>query len=61
MERNLKILDKMVGKVNIYKLIQQLSERAHTIMAGGTHLSDIKENNLIQIVLEEFLRQIKEN
>ncbi|GEM_PF-1150549 len=57
MNLNLKILDRYDYRVNIYKLVIQLAERAHAITNGAPVQVEISETELgsCQLVEMEFL------
>lgn len=57
MNKNLKILDKVDKKENIYDLITKLSKRAHEIISGAVPNIELKSKNTSPqlVVLEEYL------
>ncbi len=61
MNRNLKLLDKVDKKENIYRVIAILSKRAHDLISGAPAGVEIDVDEPAQIVMEEFLEKEKRN
>ncbi|MCD6221547.1 DNA-directed RNA polymerase subunit omega [bacterium] len=61
MDRNLKLLDRVDKKENIYRVIAFLSKRAHELISGGPAGVEIDVDEPAQIVMEEFLEKEKGN
>lgn len=58
--RNLKILDLIDKKKNIYEVIIEISKRGHELIKGALPIVEIKKNeNLIHVAIEEYLRKQK--
>ncbi|MCX7917861.1 MAG: DNA-directed RNA polymerase subunit omega [bacterium] len=58
--KNLKILDYIDKKKNIYEIILQISKRSHDLLKGALPSIEIRKGeNLIQVAIEEYLRKIK--
>lgn len=61
MNRNLKLLDRVDKKENIYRIVTILSKRAHDLISGAPPGIEIDVDEPAQIVMEEFLRKEKGN
>ncbi|MFN4227799.1 MAG: DNA-directed RNA polymerase subunit omega [Candidatus Ratteibacteria bacterium] len=58
--RNLKMLDLIDKNKNIYEVIVEVSRRAHDLIKGALPSVEVKKNeNLIHIAIEEYLRKNK--
>ncbi|MCM8803901.1 MAG: DNA-directed RNA polymerase subunit omega [Candidatus Omnitrophica bacterium] len=57
---NLKILDLIDKNKNIYEVIIEISKRGHELIKGALPMVEIKKNeNLIQLAIEEYLKKVK--
>jgi len=61
MNRNLKLLDRVDKKENIYCIATILSKRAHDLISGAPAGVEINVDEPAQVVMEEFLRKEKAN
>jgi len=61
MNRNLKLLDRVDKKGNIYRVVSILSKRAHELISGAPAGVEIDVEEPAQIVMEEFLKKDKGN
>jgi len=61
MNRNLKLLDRVDKKENIYRIVTILSRRTHDLISGALTGVEIDVDEPAQIVMEEFLRKEKGN
>jgi len=58
--RNLKLLDLIDKEKNIYEVISEIARRAHDLIRGAVPSIEIKKDeNLIQVAIEEYLQKIK--
>jgi len=57
MNRNLKLLDRVDKKENIYRIVALLSKRTHDLISGAPPEVGIDIDEPAQIVMEEFLRK----
>jgi DNA-directed RNA polymerase subunit K/omega len=58
--KNIKLLDLIDKKENIYEAIINISRRSHELIQGALPSIEIKKNeNLIHVAIEEYLRKIK--
>lgn len=58
--RNLKLLDLIDKKKNIYEVIIEISQRAHDLLKGAPPSIEVKkDDNLVLVALEEYLRKEK--
>ena len=58
--KNIKLLDLIDKKENIYEAIINISKRSHELIQGALPSVEIKKNeNLIHVAMEEYLRKKK--
>lgn len=58
--RNLKLLDIVDKKDNVYKVIVEIAKRSHDLIKGAIPSVELKrDENLIQISIQEFLQKLK--
>ena len=53
MNKNLKLLDKFDKNSNMYELICRLADRTHSVINGAGASAESRENDPIQVVMEE--------
>jgi DNA-directed RNA polymerase subunit K/omega len=53
MNRNLRVLDIHDKKENIYSLISELASRSHRVINGAVPSVEVKDADVVQVVLEE--------
>lgn len=61
MNENLKILDAFDKTTNLYKLIAETSERAHSILNGALPIVEGNQNDIPAIVMLEVLSELKKH
>lgn len=58
--KNLKLLDLLDKKKNVYNVIMEIAERGHDLIKGALPKIEAKKNeNLIQVAMEEYLLKEK--
>jgi DNA-directed RNA polymerase subunit K/omega len=58
--KNIKLLDLIDKNENIYEAIINISKRSHELLQGALPSIEIKKNeNLIHVAIEEYLRKRK--
>ena len=56
--KNIKLLDLIDKEENIYETIINISKRSHELIQGALPSIEIKKNeNLIHVAIEEYLRK----
>jgi len=58
--KNIKLLDLIDKKENIYEVIIDISKRSHELIQGALPKIETKKNeSLIHVAIEEYLRKTK--
>ncbi|MGB9678048.1 MAG: DNA-directed RNA polymerase subunit omega [Candidatus Ratteibacteria bacterium] len=59
-KKNLEFLDLVDKDKNIYELIIEIAKRSHDLIKGALPSIEVKKDeNLIQVAIEEYLRKEK--
>ncbi|MCM8819019.1 MAG: DNA-directed RNA polymerase subunit omega [Candidatus Omnitrophica bacterium] len=58
--KNLKLLDAIDKKDNVYRVIIEIAKRTHDLIKGGIPSVEVKKDeNVVGISIKEFLQRLK--